>query len=138
MALPWLSAPASAAPALDTGLELVVEASVGRDASGDTRGSLHGLGLWSASWAQPTRDEGGFTFAAHTSLLLLEGRGPTERFLGDFLAASNIEGHSSVRLYTWWIEARHLTWSLRSGALLADEEFAGTETGGNLLNSAFG
>ncbi|HEY0967397.1 MAG TPA: carbohydrate porin [Opitutaceae bacterium] len=138
VALPWLAVMATAMPVVDTGLELTVEASVGRDAEGVTRGSLHGLGLWSAEWAQPTSDEQRITFAAYASLLLLEGRGPTERFLGDFLAASNIEGHSSARLYTWWIEARHLAWSLRGGALLADEEFAGTEAGGHLLNSAFG
>jgi porin len=36
------------------------------------------------------------------------------------------------------VEAEAGAWSLRAGALLADEEFAGTEAGGALLNSAFG
>jgi porin len=67
-----------------------------------------------------------------------EGRGPTGRYLGDFMAASNIEAFDSTRLYSWWFEAEHAGWSLRAGALLADEEFGGTDGGGHLVNSVFG
>jgi porin len=43
-----------------------------------------------------------------------------------------------VRLYSWWLETNRQGWSLRAGLLLADEEFAGTDAGGNFFNSAFG
>ncbi len=79
----------------------------------------------------------GGTFRA--SSLWLHGRGPS-RLVGDALTVSNIDGHDSIRLYELWLEQKFLreALSIRVGNLLADEEFAGTEYGGLLLNSAFG
>ncbi len=121
-----------------TGLDVVLEGSAGLR-GGATKGeALHGLALATIEWSQAERADRGVHFQTYASVLNLTGRGPTERYLGDFLAASNIEGHSSTRLYSWWIEARSGNWSLRAGALLADDEFTGTEGGGNFFNSAFG
>ncbi len=74
------------------------------------------------------------------SSLWLHGRGPTGEFADDSLGASNIEGHDSIRLYELWLEQNLVddAFSVRAGSLLADEEFAGTDYGGLLLNSAFG
>jgi len=123
---------------LDVGFDLTLEASAGLSGAGRGGEALQGLGLGSAEWNQVPRDDPGPSYGAYGSVLALAGRGPTERYLGDFLAASNMEGYDSVRLYSWWLEARHSTWSLRAGALLADEEFATTEGGANFINSAFG
>jgi porin len=73
------------------------------------------------------------------SSLWLHGDGPSE-LAGDVLTVSNIDGHDSIRLYEVWFQQnfREDRISLRVGNLLADEEFAGTDYGGRLLNSAFG
>jgi porin len=73
------------------------------------------------------------------SSLWLHGDGPSE-LAGDVLTASNIDGHDSIRLYELWFEQNFFddVVSLRAGNLLADEEFAGTDFGGRLLNSGFG
>jgi porin len=100
---------------------------------------------WAASalaqleWEQAkTNADGGVRFRGSLSVLALQGRRLTDRFLGDFLGASNIEGAAGTRWYASWLEGSAGAWSLRAGALLADEEFAGTEAGGAFLNSAFG
>lgn len=125
--------------AVQSGLDLMGEGSTGL--SGGARGgeALHGLALGHIGW-RSEREVGspGLNGEAHLSVLALTGPGPTERYLGDFLAASNIEGAAGPRLYSWWVAAKSLDWSLRLGALLADEEFATTEAGGDFLNSAFG
>ncbi len=74
------------------------------------------------------------------SALWLHGHSPSKDLIGDSLAASNIDGHDSVRLYEWWLqqELPGDRLSIRAGSLLADKEFAGTDSGGVLLNSAFG
>ncbi len=74
------------------------------------------------------------------SSLWLHGEGPTRRLAGDALAASNIDGYDSIRLYEWWLQQAFLAdrVSIRAGSLLADKEFAGTEGGSLLINSAFG
>jgi porin len=81
---------------------------------------------------------GGARFRA--SSLWLHGRGPAGKLVGDALGSSNIEAHDSVRLYELWLEQNFLegAFSVRVGSMLADEEFAGTDFGGLLLNSAFG
>ena len=82
--------------------------------------------------------ESPLTLGGYASVLSLFGRGPTERLIGDTLAVSNLEGHRSTRLYSWWLQSAVADWQLRAGALLADEEFAGTVVGGNFINSSFG
>lgn len=120
------------------GMDVTVEASAGLSGGVRRCGTSHGMALVHGDWEQAARPVGETSYAGYLSALVLAGCGPTERFLGDFLAASSMEGYPSARLYTWWVEARIGDWSLRGGALLADEEFAGTEAGGNFQNSAFG
>ena len=120
------------------GLDLTLEGSAGISGGAKRGQALDGLALVHADWEQPEKSSDGLTYTGHVSALALAGKGPTERFLGDFLAASNIEGYPSARLYAWWLEAHRHDWSLRGGVLVADEEFAGTDAGGNFFNSAFG
>lgn len=70
----------------------------------------------------------------------LHGPSLSERFSGDGLVASNLEATPGLRLYHAWIEQpfAHDRASLRLGSQGADEEFAGTEGGGRMSNSAFG
>lgn len=123
---------------LRTGLDLTVDGSVGL--RGGARGgeSLHGTALAHAGWETENPDAPGLSVATHVSALTLLGRGPTGRYLGDFLAASNTEGHAGTRLYASWVEVARGGWSVRLGAQLADEEFAATGGGAEFINSAFG
>jgi porin len=129
---------ARAGGAWQAGLDLSLEATAGGPGGTRQGHALHGLALAYADWAQTETKAADFRLTGRLSALALAGRGPTERFLGDFLAASNSEGHRSVRLYSSWIEAGRGSWSVRGGTLLADEEFAGTAAGGCFFNSAFG
>ena len=120
------------------GLDLTVEGSKGLS-GGNSRGqALQCMALGHAEWNNA--DTGGHrpALGGYGSVLIHAGHGPTERFLGDFLSASNMEAYSSARLYSWWLRVRHHGWDFRAGALLADEEFAGTAGGGHFLNSSFG
>lgn len=128
-------AASGAATAWNPGLELKLDAAAGVSGGTERGTSLHGLALAHVRWEPGGTAAGWRGFA---SVLGLAGRGPTGKYLGDFLAASNTEGFESVRLYTWWLERNAGPWSLRAGALLADEEFTGTESGGHLINSSFG
>jgi porin len=137
----WLARPVAAEESKagwSTGLDLTLEGAASLRGGARPGSALHGLALSHLEWQQAENADRTTNFHAFVSTLTLAGRGPTEKFLGDFLAASNMEGYASTRLYTWWVEAQKGDWSLRAGALLADEEFAGTEAGGNLFNSAFG
>ena len=122
----------------DVGLDLTAEGSASLSGGAQTGRALHGLALVHGDWKQVEKQADDLKYTGYVSVLALAGKGPTERFLGDFLAASNMEGFPSVRLYSWWLEASRHDWTLRGGALLADEEFAGTDAGGNFFNSAFG
>lgn len=128
---------ADSAPALDTGLSVTIEAAAGIRGGAQRGQSLQTLALAHASWQNQPADSAA-QLRAFASILNHEGRGPTGRYLGDFMAASNIEAFDSTRLYTWWFETELAGWSLRAGALLADEEFGGTDGGGHLVNSVFG
>jgi porin len=124
-------------PAFEAGVSVTLEAAAGVRGGAQRGQSLQALSLAHASWQnQPA--ESAAQLRGFVSVLNHEGRGPTGRYLGDFLAASNIEAFDSTRLYTWWFEVEHADWSLRAGALLADEEFGGTDGGGHLVNSVFG
>ena len=125
-------------PPFDFGLDLTVEGSAGVTGGFERGQALHGLALLHGSWKPAGKTGEGAGLTGYASLLGLAGQGPTRRYLGDFLAASNIEGYESFRLYSWWLQAAGQDWSLRAGALLADEEFTGTAVGGNFFNSAFG
>jgi porin len=124
-----------------TGVDLTVDGSQVLSGTASGGEALHGAAIAHAEWTSPTSTEAATGAPKHrfyVSALALTGRGPTGRSLGDFFGASNIEGHESARLYSWWFETARGAWSLRAGALLADDEFAGTDVGGNFLNSAFG
>jgi len=110
------------------GLDLTLEGSAGL--LGETPGgqAMQGMALAHADWKALHPPTEGLRYTGYLSALAVTGNGPTTRFLGDFLAASNIEGYPSARLYSWWFEASKGDWSLRGGALLADEEFSGAET----------
>ena len=123
----------------NSGINFTLEGAANLRGGAESGQTLHGLALGHVAWAQPTgATDTGISWRAYASMLSLEGDGPTERGVGDFHGASNIEGPEGVRLYSWWVEAAQGAWSLRAGALLADEEFTGTTGGGNFLNSAFG
>lgn len=134
----WIASPGAASAGWDAGLDLTLEGAASLT-GGNRRGTtLHGLALGRAAWSQAKEAQPGPAFSVYGSVLAHAGHGPTERLAGDFLAVSNMEAYSSFRLYTWWLETKRRGWNLRGGALLADEEFAGTEGGGNFINSAFG
>ena len=72
--------------------------------------------------------------------MLLHGESPSGQYIGDELAASNIDGYDSIRLYELWLQLSFWNGrgSLRLGSLLADTEFTFTNLGGLFFNSAFG
>jgi porin len=122
---------------LRTGLDLSLDGTVGLAGAARAGESLHGVAIGHLHWIAGDPDAAAQA-EVHLSVLTLHGRGPTERYLGDFLAASNTEGPVGTRLYAWWLEAGRNAWSLRLGAQLGDEEFATTEGGAEFLNSGFG
>jgi len=135
-ALPLLcvAAPSSSSYGADVTLEAYTSLRGGaRQGAG-----LHGLALIHSGYEPAVTSDDRVAWSGYVSVLALSGQGPTERYVGDFLAVSNMEGYDSTRLYSWWFEGKYRNWSLRTGALLADEEFAGTDGGGNFFNSAFG
>ena len=132
----WAETPAST-QGPTVGLDLMVDGAVGLRGGAGRGESLHGQAL---AFIEGSVEAGADAqrLAYHGSVLGLLGRGPTGKFLGDFLTVSNSEGFESARLYSWWAELSRERWSLRAGALLADEEFLGTEAGGALINASFG
>ncbi|HVU35293.1 MAG TPA: carbohydrate porin [Opitutaceae bacterium] len=126
------------APANTTiGLDLVTEGAAAVR-GGQKRGeTLYGQAIGHIEWKRPATD-GGLGLVAYASAMSLVGNGPSARLLGNYFTATNIEGFDSTRLYSWWLQARQDGWSIRAGALLADEEFTGTTVGGYFINSAFG
>ncbi|CAM3044709.1 carbohydrate porin [Rariglobus hedericola] len=116
----------------------ILDSAIGLWGAGQGRESLNGTVLGEASWIPARADANPVSISAYASVLWVEGRGPSDRILGDFLGASNSEAFQSLRLYSWWFEVSGDLWSLRSGALLADEEFTGTKSGASLINSSFG
>jgi porin len=123
---------------LTLGATGTLDAAHGFSSAGPGSESLNGTMLGEASWASADTGARPVSISAYASVLLVEGRGPSDRILGDFLGASNTEAFQSLRLYSWWVEVACDHWSLRTGALVADEEFAGTIPGASLINSSFG
>ena len=121
-----------------TGVDVKADGTSGWRGGHHLGNSLSGLALVHLNWDPAADAATGPAWHGYASELGLEGRGPTGRYLGDYLAASNTEGYNSLRLYSWWLERDQRAWSVRVGALLADDEFSGTDSGGHLLNSSFG
>ena len=101
---------------------------------------ISGLGHLMLDYATQESSGDHSRFSLRASGILLHGESPSEKYIGDDLTASNIDGYDSFRLYELWFQ--HSFWngwgSLRFGSLLADAEFAFTDLGGLFLNSAFG
>jgi porin len=59
-------------------------------------------------------------------------------YLGNFLGVSNIETGPMARLYAFWYEhnAPEDRWSVRIGLMLADSQFAQSQTASNFINNA--
>lgn len=131
------AAAAESAPPIQTGIDLKLDTTAGWRDGVRIGSSLSATALAHLDW-QPKAMDGGITWHGYLSALLLAGRGPSGKYLGDFLAADNTEAPESQRMYAWWLEAAQGPWNIRTGALLADEEFATTECGGHFLNSALG
>jgi len=77
---------------------------------------------------------------AFVNAAFIRGKDLSNRFVGDALMASNLEAYNSLRLYDAWIEQSIAggRMSVRTGSIGADEEFASTQGGSVLTNSAFG
>jgi porin len=130
-------APATAKPGWEFGLNSVMEGATSLRGGRESGTTLYGLGLAHADWSGPTLPSG-LKLDGYASVMDLAGTGPTEKFVGNFLTATNIEGHKGARLSAWWLEASSDAWAVRAGAMFADEEFSTTTVGGNFINSAFG
>ncbi|MFN8588872.1 MAG: carbohydrate porin [Burkholderiaceae bacterium] len=78
--------------------------------------------------------------SAGVDLYWIRGKSASWYFVGDALTVSNLDGFDSIRLYQVWLQQEWAEGrvSLRAGSLAADEEFAGTESGGMFSNGAFG
>lgn len=76
----------------------------------------------------------------HISSIYPHGSGLSEKYVGDLMGLSNIDAYDSIRLYDCWFQQTFLDgkFSLRVGQLLADEEFALTDSQENFIHSAFG
>ena len=76
----------------------------------------------------------------HASSIYPHGSGLSEKYVGDLMALSNIDAYDSIRLYDFWFQQGFWEgkFSLRAGQLLADEEFALTDSQENFIHSAFG
>jgi porin len=61
----------------------------------------------------------------------------SESYLGNILAASNLEAGSTARLYALWYEhnASEDRWSIRAGLMLADSQFLQSETASTFINN---
>lgn len=124
----------------DTGVATTLEGASTLSGGRESGRSLSGLVLAHLAWTPtvaPAPDTA-LSLSGYASALGIMGIGPSETFVGNFLTTTNIEARRSVRLYSVWLEARLGDWSLRTGSLLADEDFATTETGASFTNSAFG
>lgn len=77
-------------------------------------------------------------FSIYGNINIPNGTSITERFTGDFAAASNIDMPGDARLQELWLEQQLEQGSLRFGMLAADTEFWASEYAGMYINSAFG
>ena len=61
----------------------------------------------------------------------------SETYLGNILAVSNLEAGPVARLYAFWYEQNSPNdkWSIRTGLMLADSQFAQSKTAANFINN---
>ncbi len=83
-------------------------------------------------------DYTGDGWSAHANVYGPHGRSFTDRYLGDFSVASNIDTVHQLRLQELWLQRDFDGSSLRVGMLASDTEFWGSSFGGLFVNSVFG
>jgi porin len=73
----------------------------------------------------------------HVHWLVTHGPFFSETYLGNILAVSNLEAGPVARLYALWYEqnATDDKWSVRTGLMLADSQFAQSKTAANFINN---
>jgi porin len=73
----------------------------------------------------------------HVHGLVTHGPFFSETYLGNILAVSNLEAGPVARLYALWYEqnAPDDRWSVRTGLMLADSQFAQSKTAANFINN---
>jgi porin len=73
----------------------------------------------------------------HVHWLVTHGPFFSQTYLGNILAASNLEAGPVARLYAFWYEqnAPDDKWSVRTGLMLADSQFAQSKTAANFINN---
>jgi porin len=73
----------------------------------------------------------------HVHGLVTHGPFFSETYLGNILAVSNLEAGPVARLYALWYEqnAPEDKWSVRTGLMLADSQFAQSKTAANFINN---
>ncbi len=106
-----------------------------------TGGVYNSLGAAGVAGDLDALTHGGWPGARfEASALWIRGGSVSGQFAGDALAASNIDGFDSIRLFEWHLEQAIAgeRASLRAGALTADSEFLGDDAVAALSNSAFG
>jgi porin len=73
----------------------------------------------------------------HVHWLMTHGPFFSQTYLGNILAASNLEAGPVARLYALWYEqnAPDDKWSVRTGLMLADSQFAQSQTASSFINN---
>ena len=73
----------------------------------------------------------------HVHGLVTHGPFFSQTYLGNILAVSNLEAGPVARLYALWYEqnAPDDKWSVRTGLMLADSQFAQSRTAANFINN---
>jgi porin len=73
----------------------------------------------------------------HAHWLVTHGPFFSQTYLGNILAASNLEAGPVARLYALWYEqnAPDDIWSVRTGLMLADSQFAQSQTATSFINN---
>jgi porin len=73
----------------------------------------------------------------HVHWLVTHGPFFSQTYLGNILAVSNLEAGPVARLYAFWYEqnAPEDKWSVRTGLMLADSQFAQSKTAANFINN---
>lgn len=97
----------------------------------ETGTAFSGLTVLSAQFDQPN-------FSVYGNINIPNGTSITERFTGDFAAASNIDMLGDARLQELWLERQLDQASLRFGMLAADTEFWASDYADMYISSAFG
>ncbi len=125
---------------LELGIDYTGEA-LGVVSGGVKRGVVYDGQLMVSLDADLDKMAGWSGATARASFLEVHGRSPSGTRVGDALfAVSNIEAQPGPRLFELWLEQSFAgdRLKIRAGQILADGEFAVSDTAGGLINGAFG